>query len=151
MSPDDFLIDALRDMWRKADPPPADLTAKMIAQVAAADLDLEWELLALTRDSANEDSPAVRGLATTRILSFASAEGWSLDAEIDAGQVRGHVFDLPGDRTPVHVSVRSRSGEEWSATVDEFGFFAIDGQPTGEVRLVVWHGPFVAVSGWLAL
>ncbi len=40
-------------MWMTYDPPPTDLVATMVAAVAAADLDEEWETLVLVRDSAD--------------------------------------------------------------------------------------------------
>ena len=116
---DTRLLDDLRDLWWLADPPPPGLTATMIAAVAAADLDHEWELLVLVRDSANEPAAQVRGLATARMLYFTAAEGWSLDAEIDGDQVRGQVLDFVGDlgawrsrsRPPTaHVGDRRRRG-----------------------------------------
>ena len=48
---DAALLEELRDMWMTYDPPPPGLVATMIAAVAAADLDEEWEMLVLVRDS----------------------------------------------------------------------------------------------------
>jgi hypothetical protein len=107
---DDSLLDDLRAMWLLADPPPPGLAASMVATVAAADLDREWELLVLVRDSADEPAVQVRGLASARILYFTAAEGWSLDAEIDGDQVRGQLLDFDGDR-------RGRAGEPRRGTL----------------------------------
>lgn len=152
---DAALLEELRDMWLTYDPPPRDLVANMIAAVAAADLDQEWELLVLVRDSAQEPAAQVRGLATARMLYFTVAEGWSLDAEIDGGQVRGQLLDLDGDlgAVEVHVETRGGTGEPalWRTGLDEFGFFAIEAEPTGEVRFTVHHGGTVVSSRWVEL
>ena len=80
-------------MWTTYDPPPPDLVPTMIAVVAAADLDAEWELLVLVRDSADEPAALVRGLGTSRILYFTAAEGWSLDAKVKKEE---QLASLPG-------------------------------------------------------
>ena len=148
---DTRLLDDLRDMWWLADPPPAGLTATMIVTVAAADLDQEWELLVLVRDSADEPAAQVRGLATARMLYFTAAEGWSLDAEIDGDQVRGQLLDADGDRGPVEVTVETTDGQAWTTTLDEVGFFAIQAEPTGSIRFTVRIGDRVSSSSWVEL
>ncbi|SED39453.1 hypothetical protein SAMN04489844_4324 [Nocardioides exalbidus] len=150
---DDALLEELRDMWLTYDPPPSDLVAKMIAAVAASDLDQEWELLVLVRDSAEEAAAAVRGLATARMLYFTVAEGWSLDAEIDGDQVRGQLLDFDGDMGSVEVAVETRgaSAELWRSGLDEFGFFSIEAEPTGEVRFTVHYRGHAVSSRWVEL
>ncbi|RYB95438.1 hypothetical protein EUA93_14465 [Nocardioides oleivorans] len=150
---DDALLEELRDMWLTYDPPPSDLVANMIAAVAAADLDQEWELLVLVRDSAEESAAQVRGLATARMLYFTVAEGWSLDAEIDGDQVRGQLLDFDGDMGSVEVVVETRgaAAELWRAGLDEFGFFSIEAEPTGEVRFTVHHRGHAVSSRWVEL
>ncbi|CAM3602768.1 hypothetical protein [Nocardioides zeicaulis] len=151
MSDDDRLLDELRRMWQLADPPPPGLGADMVATVVAADLDEEWELLTLVRDSAHEDLAQVRGLGTARMLSFSAAAGWSLEAEIDGHQLSGQVLDLAPDQDPtdVEVSVEARSGESWSAPLDEFGFFSLTAPAQGSVRVAVRFGGVVASSHWI--
>ncbi len=148
---DTRLLDDLRDMWWRSDPPPAHLTARMIAAVAAADLDAEWELLDLVRDSADEAAQDVRGLATARMLYFTAGEGWSLDAEIDGDQVRGQLLDLDGDMGTVEVTVETADGRSWTTGLDEVGFFAIRAEATGSVRFTVRRGATVSSSRWVAL
>ena len=145
---DTALLEELRDMWVTYDPPPPGLTATMIAAVAAADLDEEWELLVLLRDS-TESARQVRGLATARMLHFTAAEGWSLEAEIDGDQVRGQLLDHDGDMGSVEVRLETRGGATWSTTLDEVGFFAMHAEPTGSVRFTVRFGDRVATSRWL--
>lgn len=148
---DTRLLDDLRDMWWRSDPPPRGLTQTMIAVVAAADLDEEWELLVLVRDSADEPAAQVRGLATARMLYFTAAAGWSLDAEIDDGQVRGQLLDFDGDVGSVEVTVETASGRSWTTRLDEVGFFAIEADPTGSLRFTVRLGGSVSSSRWVDL
>lgn len=147
---DTRLLDDLRDMWQLADPPPPGLTARMIAAVAAADLDQEWELLVLVRDSADEPAAQVRGLGTARMLYFNAAEGWSLEAEIDGDQVRGQVLDLD-DLSGVEVALETAAGQSWTTGIDEVGFFAIQAQVAGSIRFTVRRGDAVASSRWVEI
>lgn len=146
---DAALLEELRTMWTTYDPPPPGLTQTMIAAVAAADLDAEWEMLVLVRDSAHEPLAEVRGLATARLLWFSAAEGWSLEAELDGDQVRGQVLDLDGDLGTVEVTVGTADGRSWTTGVDEVGFFAITAEPTGSVRFTVRIGQVSSTSRWI--
>lgn len=148
---DAALLEELRAMWTTYDPPPPGLTQTMIAVVAAADLDAEWEMLVLVRDSAREELAQVRGLATARMLWFTAAEGWSLEAEVDGDQVRGQVLDLDGDMGIVEVTVETADGRSWTTGVDEVGFFAITAEPTGSVRFTVRIGQTSSSSRWVEL
>ncbi|WP_210438210.1 hypothetical protein [Nocardioides xinjiangensis] len=152
MTADDAaLLEELREMWMAYDPPPADLVATMIAAVAAAGLDDEWEVLVLMRDSADGPAAPVRGLGTSRILYFTAAEGWSLDAELDEGQVRGQLADFDGDLGSVEVVVETTDGQRWVTPLDEVGFFALRAEPTGSLRFTVRHGDHAASSRWVEL
>ena len=153
-SADTALLEELRDMWMTYDPPPADLVATMIAVVAAADLDDEWETLVLMSDSADGPAAQVRGLGTSRILYVTAAECWSLDAELDEGQVRGQMLDFQGDLGGVEVVVETTDGQTWTTGLDEVGFFAITAEPTGSIRFTVRHGRHKrhgASSRWVEL
>lgn len=148
---DAALLEGLRAMWTTYDPPPPDLIPTMIAVVAAADLDAEWELLVLVRDSADEPAAQVRGLGTSRILYFTAAEGWSLDAELDGGQVRGQLLDFDGDLGSVEVVVETTDGQSWTTGLDEVGFFAIAAEPTGSIRFTVRYRRRAISSRWVEL
>lgn len=148
---DAALLEELRDMWTTYDPPPPDLVATMIAAVAAVDLDEEWEMLVLMRDSADGPLAEVRGLGTSRVLYFTAAEGWSLDAELDDGQVRGQLLDLDGDMGSVEVVVETSEGHSWTTSPDDYGFFALTAEPTGSIRFTVRHGGRSASSRWVEL
>ncbi|MCF6377191.1 hypothetical protein L2K70_06220 [Nocardioides KLBMP 9356] len=143
------LLEELRTMWVTYDPPPPDLTATMIAAVAAAGLDDEWEMLTLVSDSADGPVAQVRGLSTSRVLYFNAAAGWSLEAEIDGTDVKGQLLDHPGDMDSVEVALETRDGASWTTGVDEVGFFALTATPTGSVRFAVTIGGRVARSRWL--
>ena len=150
-SGDAALLEELRDMWKTYDPPPPGLVATMIAAVAAADLDDEWEMLVLLRDSADGPSAQVRGLNTARVLYFSAAAGWSLDAELDGAQVRGQLLDFEGDMSSVEVTVETTDGQVWTTPLDESGFFLIEAEPTGSVRFTVRAGDSVSSSRWVEI
>jgi hypothetical protein len=146
---DTALLEELRDMWVTYDPPPPGLTARMIAAVAAVDLDEEWELLVLVSDSADGPVAQVRGLSTSRVLYFNAESGWSLEAEIDGDEVRGQLLDLDGDPAAVVVGLETRDGTSWTTELDEVGFFSLRAATAGAVRFTVRIGRKVATSGWL--
>ena len=146
---DTALLEELRDMWVTYDPPPPGLTATMIAAVAAVDLDEEWELLVLVRDSADGPVAQVRGLSTARVLYFNATAGWSLEAEIDGDEVRGQLLDLDVDLSTVVVGLETRDGTSWTTQVDEVGYFTMRAAAAGAGRFTVRLGRSVAASGWL--
>lgn len=148
---DDRLLGDLRGMWHQADPPPTGLTDRMIASVAAADLDEELEMLVLVHDSATGPQAQVRGLATARVLYFQAAQGWSLDAEIDEDQVRGQLLDFQGDMGSLEVVVETKDGATWTCRLDEVGFFTLQAQLGGSIRFTVRQGEARSVSGWVTL
>ncbi|MBC2933403.1 hypothetical protein [Nocardioides sp. zg-1228] len=148
---DAALLGRLREMWTTCDPPPPGLTETMIAAVAAADLDDEWELLVLVRDSREEPAAEVRGVTTSRILYFTAAEGWSLDAEVEEGQVRGQLLDFDGDMGSVEVVVEAEDGQRWTTGLDDVGFFVLAAAPTGAVRFTLGDGHRSATSRWIDL
>jgi hypothetical protein len=150
-SGDAALLEELRDMWKTYDPPPPGLVATMIAAVAAAELDEEWEMLVLLRDSADGPAAQVRGLSTARVLYFSAAAGWSLDAEIDGDQVRGQLLDFQGDLTAVEVTVETTDDQTWTTQLDESGFFLIEAEPSGSIRFTVRSGDSVSSSRWVDL
>lgn len=146
---DTRLLDDLRDLWSQADPPPPGLTSVMVAAVAAADLDEEWELLVLVSDSADGPAAQVRGLSSSRVLYFNAESGWSLEAEIDGDEVRGQLLDLDGNPRSVVVGLEVRDGTSWTTELDEVGFFSMRAGAAGAVRFTVRIGRKVATSGWL--
>jgi hypothetical protein len=146
---DTRLLDDLRDMWWRADPPPPGLAHDMIAAVAAADLDDEWGLLVLVSDSADAPAAQVRGLSTARVLYFNASAGWSLEAEIDGDEVRGQLLDFDSNLGAVVVGLEARDGTSWTTGLDEVGFFSMRAEPAGSVRFTVRIGRRVARSGWL--
>lgn len=148
---DDRLLAELRTLWNATDPPPADLAGAMIAAIAAADLDDDLELLILVRDSADEPAAQVRGPGTARVLYFRAVQGWTLDAEIDDARVRGQLLDFNGDLGQVEIALETRSGERWSAGLDDYGFFTIQAALGGWIRFTVTQGGTDSSSRWVEL
>ena len=151
MTDDDRLLAELRTLWSATDPPPADLAEAMLAAVAAADLDDDLELLVLVRDSADEPAAQVRGPGTARVLYFRAVQGWTLDAEIDADQVRGQLLDFTGDLGQVEIALETREGERWSTGLDDYGFFTIPATLSGSIRFTVADGGTDSSSRWVEL
>ena len=148
---DTALLEDLRAMWLAIDPPPPGLVETMVAVVASAGLDHEWELLALVRDSADEPAAQVRGLGTARVLYFRAVQGWTLDAEIDSERVSGEILDFTRDLASVRVTLETRAGDAWDATPDESGFFSMRAPAAGSLRFTVDDGESVASSRWVEL
>ena len=138
MTDDDRLLEELRDLWMTDDPPPPGLVETMIAAVAAADLDDEFELLILVRDSRRR---ARRPGAGTRHRA-----GPLLPRRPGLDPRRGD-RRRPGPRTAARLRrrprarsrscVETRDGQRWTSALDEVGFFALDAELTGSVRFTV--------------
>ncbi len=148
---DDALLAQLKDLWEMADPPPPGLTETMIAAVATAGMDDDWEMLLLVRDSADEPAAQVRGLGTARVLYFRAVQGWTLDTEIDGDMVSGQILDFTRDLASVQVTLETRAGDSWGTTPDESGFFAMRAPAAGSLRFTVDDGESVASSRWVEL
>ena len=152
MTNDDSRLTAgLRAMWQQTDPPPPGLVEKMIATVAAADLDDELELLVLVRDSADEPAAQVRGVGTARVLYFQAVHGWTLEAEIDGDRVSGQLLDFDGDLAAVEVGVETSDGDTRAVGLDEVGFFLLEAELTASVRFTVRQDGVTSMSGWVQL
>ena len=126
------LLDRLRQALEIVDPVPADLVDRMIATVAADDLDEDLELLILVHDSVADGAPAVRGAATARALTFEDGAGLVLDIELTDGRVLGQVLigeespsSTPPGSGPARLLVDTLS-DQVSVDLDEYGFFAAD-------------------------
>lgn len=142
---------ALRAMWQHVDPVPPHLPDAMVAAVAAAGLDEELELLVLVHDSADDPAPAVRGLATARSLSFRNPHGWTMEVEVDHTHVRGQLLDCTDDLTSATVTIDGLDGAQWSATLDEFGFFSIPATVNGAIRVTVALPTATSRGPWVEL
>ena len=115
----DELLDAVRRMWTERDPVPEGLVARMQAVAAAADTDLDVELMLLVERSA--ELAGARGSATAYTLRFEYGELQLLVRVGGDGESRR----LDGWVTPsTAMTVRAvgtgdtpRSMWPWSATV----------------------------------
>ncbi len=91
MPTDAQLMEAIRDLWEAADPPPPDLADGVLAALAAADLELEYELMTLIEASG---LPAgVRGSQDT------TTDGpWTLEYSSDTCHLLVRVSTVDGVR-----------------------------------------------------
>ena len=144
------LLEELRDMWVTYDPPPPGLTAAMIAIVAAADLDEEWELLTLVSDSARR-----AGRAGPRPQHRPGALLQRRGGLVARGRDRrrpGHAASCsttPATWGPSRSRWRPARGSPGRPGLDEVGFFALQAEATGSVRFAVTIDGRVARSRWL--
>lgn len=140
---DDQLMEAIRDLWQTADPPPPDLADGVLAALAAADLEFEYELLSLIETS---DLPSgVRGPAN----STTSTDGpWTLEYSSDTCHLLVRVSTVDGARrldgwvvpaVPMTVALApTGSGSDVVAQegqVDGNGRFEFAAPGTGQARL----------------
>ncbi len=125
MLEDTQLFDDLRGMWERTDPMPADLPDRVIAAIAAADLDVE--LLTLTAPEA----AAVRGV-DAQVLEC-TIEGLTLMVRVSEESDGSRRIDgwTEGVR---EVVLLAESGDR-TTTVSDAGRFEFDDVPPGPVRL----------------
>ena len=92
MPTDEQLMEAIRDLWETADPPPTDLADGVLAALAADDLELEYELMTLIEASG---LPAgVRGAAKAT-----TTDGpWTLEYSSDTCHLLVRVSTVDGVR-----------------------------------------------------
>ncbi|MET1058741.1 MAG: hypothetical protein ABWX84_04060 [Nocardioides sp.] len=85
------LMEAIRDLWEVADPPPPDLADGVLAALAAADLELEYELMTLIEASGVPNG--VRG------AKDATTDGpWTLEYSSDTCHLLVRVSTVDGVR-----------------------------------------------------
>lgn len=120
---------ALRRMYQAADPAPHDLADRMIAAVAAADLDREFALLALVDSDA---VGAVRGDADMLTLQFSDGRTSVLvHVTVDAGGRRRLDGWVDGSALSAHLL---REPRELAVPVID-GRFAFEDVGSGIARL----------------
>lgn len=131
---DDELIDELRRLTARLDPPPS--WVAQAAREAYTWRTIDAELAALTYDSALEDSASggVRGVGVDEVLSFETAEV-TVDVEVSpAPRDRRRLVAQLAPAQAAEVEVRHREGTT-STTADDLGRFVVDGLPAGPVSL----------------
>lgn len=135
----DPLWGELRALWRSIDPPPTDLTARVLAAIAVENLDEEYELLQLLDNAADRAGVRSIGEATDTTLRTSTIQ-FTHDrvnlllrvSALDAGHCRVDGWIAPA--VAHTVTVRDET-DSWQTTSDESGRFEFTSLPTGPVRL----------------
>jgi hypothetical protein len=153
--PDDELLEELREVIGKVDPPPTEVTE--FAKAALGWRRLDAELAELLADSAleTESASAVRSGDLARRLTFRTGDV-SIDVEVRAD---GPVYRLLGQLAPppaaATVEVQAGDGEiVASARCDSLGRFRLSLEVSGRIRIRVTRGdpPAVALeTSWFSL
>jgi len=129
---DAALFARMREMWAQVDPLPAELIDRMVAAVAADDLNREYALLTLVET----DLVAVRSDGEVLTLQFSDGTVTVLlhitRTEQGARRIDGWV-----DAAPVTVTIArgADDGKTRDAPIGEHGRFELDGVGAGLVRL----------------
>lgn len=125
-SADQRLLDELRDLFERADPPPA---AMVEAAKRGYDLrTVDEELAALVMDTLLERPLAgVRGTAEPRSLRFEAAD-LTIEVEVTgSGAERRRVLGQLVPPRAARIDVSQPDGADTSVEADELGRFAIEG------------------------
>ncbi|MDN5856951.1 MAG: hypothetical protein L0K86_29765 [Actinomycetia bacterium] len=131
------LMAGLRNLWAHADPPPDDLAARVVAAIASADLEMEYELLRLVERShglvgARDDGDAdVINLRSERLSVVLHVS--------PAGSGSCHLVGWVDPPQAVAVQVLQDVGQA-STHSDESGRFEARGLTSGPTRLVLVVG-----------
>ncbi len=146
---DDELVDAIRAGFEEDEPLPPGATDFAVQAFAWRSIDAD--LAELLHDSDVEGLVAVRDLAVARVFMLRSG-GVTLDAEYRADELRGAV--APSGRYSVAAYDGGRGQAHpaiFSVSTDEHGFFGVDGEIHGAVRIVVstLDHQALLVSPWL--
>lgn len=151
---DDRMVDHLRALAQRVDPPPALLGE--FARAALGWRTIDAELAELSYDSAVDESlaGAVRGATRApRLLTFDVGEV-TVEVEVTA---QGAGRSLAGQVVPMQSTVIEVRHSAGSTTVDtdELGRFAVEGLPAGPMslrcRLADGGGVRVVQTDWSAI
>jgi hypothetical protein len=126
------LLDGIRDMFRVADPMPADLPERIRFRLALRDLEIEVARLA----DEQEVLAGIRGAEQSRTITFDS-DSLTIMIRIDAnrdGTVRIDGWLAPPERREIDMKT---TAESLSVSSDAQGRFAIARVPRGMAQLVV--------------
>ena len=131
------LLEALARYWERRDPMPLDLPDKILVNLAAHDLDVEYEILTLMHRSS--DLAGARGGLGTPVLVEFSSEEYAVTLRITA--VENDVRRIDGWCTPageMPTFAHLRQGEkDRRADVTRLGRFEFAAIPAGSYRLVL--------------
>lgn len=137
-SPDDQLLDRLRDAWLRADPVPATLAERALFAVRLEGLDAELAALVDSLALVGARS-ATRPDETPQLVRTVTFSSDSLTATVTlsdaaAGTTRLDGWLAPAEALRVEVRRQDRAGTEVFADAD--GRFVVDGLVRGLVQLV---------------
>ncbi len=117
-----------------------------IGREAFAWHDVDFELAALTFDSATAPAGTRAEVATLRALTFA-ARRLTIELEVTADALVGQLVPpQPGE-----LEVRPREGGIRTVPIDEVGWFAIRPRPAGLFRLHVHTAEGDVRTEWMTL
>jgi len=149
--PDDKLLDDMRNIFRRTDPVPSEVTE--FAQAALGWRRLDADLAELLADSALETEAALARGGEGRWLTF-RADDLTIDVEIQGdGDVRTLLGQLGPPPAAATVEVQSTDGTVL-ATVesDELGRFRLSLDADGHVRLrVLRKGAAPVETSWFTV
>ena len=150
--PTDELLDDLRNIFRRTDPVPPEVTE--FAQAALGWRRLDADLAELLADSALEaDSVALARGGDGRWLTF-KADDLTIDVEVQAdGNARTLLGQLAPPPAAATVEVQSTDGTVVAtAAADELGRFRLTLEADGHVRLrVLREGAAPVETSWFSL
>lgn len=127
---DEALFARLRQMWRDADPMPADLADRMVAAVAVEDVGREYALLTLVEGA---QLGAVRSESDTLTLQFSDG---SVNVLVHVTADDGGLRRLDGWVDAEPLAIRLTQGEkEREVDAGAAGRFEIPRVPSGLARL----------------
>lgn len=152
---DDRLIEELRALATRVDPPP-----ELLAEFARAALGwrtLDAELAELTYDSATDDSlvGAVRGATRApRLLTFHVGEVTvEVEVQVMAQGTQRRLIGQLVPMQPARIEIRHSHGVT-TAQVDDLGRFSAEGLPAGPISLRCHVGADearIVHTDWLAI
>jgi hypothetical protein len=150
---DEQLLAAVRDLYDRIDPPPADLADGVLARIGVENLELEYELLSLVDTSGVNGAvrgPTDAGTDESVTLEFAGGS-FRVLLRVDTVAARRRVDGWVVPAVPMRVSLvpdRDEDGEPVAGldtTPDENGRFEFPQVERGRFR--VWLHPVPAADG----
>lgn len=121
----------LTDMWSRRDPMPGGLVDKVLASLAAEDVDAEYELLHLVERS--RELQGARGNDDALTIEFSGGPFAMLLHVTAVGEKSRRVDGWVAPAKPMKVSVRQES-KIWNASVSLLGRFEFPQLPVGLSR-----------------
>ena len=136
MTDDATLMARMRELWERADPPPAHLADHVLFALEVENLDTEFELLRLTdRDTALAGARAARGTASEVTHITFAGKSLTVMLAVARAEDRRRIDGWIAPAAACRIVVHSADGEATSSA-DESGRFVLESLPAGMLRLV---------------